>query len=263
MDIEVMKNQKEEYGFTCDDIAKKTGVPVSTVRKVFSGETKHPRRKTLEAMERFFNRSVTYDYLSRPQPLSVSEPGSSYGAMHKNRLFTLDDYYRMPDQPRAELIDGRFYLMAAPNLIHQRLGGYVFAQLFNYISSHGKPCECFQAPTDVQLDPEDDSTIVQPDVFVVCDKNKSENERRVIGAPELVVEILSPANRKHDMVIKKKKYEQVGVREYWIVDPDSFTVTTICFEENSLIHLYSFRDPIPVDLTEGELVMDLSSFYHD
>ena len=263
MTIEEMKQKKEEYGYTCDWIARQTGIPVSTVRKIFSGETKKPRRETMIQLSKLFSRSLTYDYASRPEPVFVSEAAHAYGALEQDRLFTLDDYYRMPDQPRVELIDGHIYLMAAPNVMHQRISYVLQSSLNNYIEKKGKSCFAFAAPTDVQPDAEDDTTIVQPDVFVICDEKKMENPQRIIAAPELVIEILSPSNRNHDLVRKRKKYEKVGVKEYWMVDPEGLTVTTILYENESLIHMYSFKDPVPVELTGGELTIDLSQFYHE
>ena len=263
MTLDEIKQKKDEYGYTCEQISVQTGIPVSTVKKIFSGETKNPRRETLEQLRKLFTRSLTYDYVSRPEPLYVAEAASAYGAPGQDRMFTLDDYYRMPDQPRVELIDGRIYLMAAPNVMHQRISYILQSSINNYINEKGKPCFAFAAPTDVQLDAKDDTTIVQPDVFVVCDEKKLDNPRRIIGAPELVIEILSPSNRNHDLVRKRIKYEKVGVKEYWMVDPDGLTVTTILYENHSLIHMYSFKEPVPVELTEGELTIDLSQFYRE
>ena len=263
MTIEEMKEKKDEYGYTCDWIASQTGIPVSTVRKIFSGETKKPRRETMVQLSKLFNRSLTYDYTSRPEPVFVAEAAGAYGALDQNRLFTIEDYYQMPDQPRVELIDGQLFVMTAPNVIHQRISADIHFALKNYIDKTGKPCLALAAPTDVQLDADDDTTIVQPDVLVVCDEKKLENPKRIVGAPEFVVEILSPSNREHDLVRKRKKYEKVGVKEYWMVDPDGLTVTTILYENNSLIHLYSFKEPVPVEMTGGELIVDLSQFYHE
>lgn len=135
---------------------------------------------------------------------------------------TYADYLTWPDDARYELIDGVAYLMApAPDLPHQDIAGEIYRQLANQLE--GKSCRPFIAPVDVRLPKrkEADSavdTVVQPDVLVVCDSAKLDR-RGVRGAPDFIVEVLSPATSGHDQVRKRALYERAGVREFWLVHP--------------------------------------------
>jgi Uma2 family endonuclease len=135
---------------------------------------------------------------------------------------TYGDYLLWPEDVRYELIDGVAYLMApAPTLDHQEVAGEIFRQLANALRD--KPCRAFIAPVDVRLPKADEAddgidTVVQPDVLVVCDGSRLDR-RGVRGAPDFVVEVLSPGTAGHDQVRKRRVYERSGVREYWLVHP--------------------------------------------
>lgn len=135
---------------------------------------------------------------------------------------TYGDYLDWPEDVRYELIGGLAYLLApAPTVRHQEIAGEIFRQIANALE--GKPCRVLIAPVDVLLPKTDEAdarvdTVVQPDLLVVCDESKV-GERRVRGAPDFVVEVLSPATASHDMVIKRRLYERHGVREYWLIHP--------------------------------------------
>ena len=136
---------------------------------------------------------------------------------------TYGDYLRWSEDVRYELIDGEAYLMAppAPDLAHQDIAGEIFRQVANALE--GMPCRAFVAPVDVRLPKGNEAdekidTVVQPDVLVVCDEKKLDR-RGVRGAPDWVVEVLSPATAGHDLVKKRRVYERAGVKEYWLVHP--------------------------------------------
>lgn len=135
---------------------------------------------------------------------------------------TYGDYLHWPEDVRYELIDGAAYLMApAPTLDHQDIAGEIYRQLGNILQ--GKSCRAFIAPVDVRLPKAQEGdehidTVVQPDVLVVCDPSKLDR-RGVRGAPDLVVEVLSPSTASHDQLLKRRVYEQAGVPEYWLVHP--------------------------------------------
>ena len=134
--------------------------------------------------------------------------------------FTYADYCTWPDDERWELIDGEAYAMGASSLAHQRIIGEIFIQLRNYL--RGKKCQVFLSPCDVRLDADGyDNDVVQPDVLVVCDEKKLEDGKSVVGAPDLVIEVLSPSSSTHDLVRKYLLYQQSGVQEYWVVDHDN------------------------------------------
>jgi Uma2 family endonuclease len=135
------------------------------------------------------------------------------------KRYAYADYALWETDDRYELIDGYPYMMSAPSISHQR----VLVELtFQFVSLlKGKPCEVFVAPLDVCLFGlgDDDETVVQPDLIVICDKSKLD-AKRCNGAPDMVIEILSPSSQAHDTRRKLDKYHQAGVKEYWIVDPD-------------------------------------------
>lgn len=149
-------------------------------------------------------------------------------ALRDHDRHTYADYLGWPGDVRYELIDGIAYLMLlAPDLAHQDVAGEIFAQLHTALA--GKPCRAFIAPVDVRFpkgDEADDSidTVLQPDVLVVCDPAKLDR-RGVRGAPDLVVEVLSPSTAGHDHVAKRRVYERAGVREYWLVHPVDRVIT--------------------------------------
>ena len=141
---------------------------------------------------------------------------------------TYADYLAWPEDARYELIDGTAYLMApAPDLAHQEVAGEIFRQLANALVS--QPRRVFVAPVDVRLPKANEAddqvdTLVQPDVLVVCDEAKLDR-RGVRGAPDFVVEVISPSTSSHDHGLKRAVYERAGVREYWLVHPGDRLLT--------------------------------------
>ena len=169
------------------------------------------------------------------------------GADKKQGEWTVEDYFRIPDDIRVEIIDGVIYDMAAPTKAHQTIAGEIFWQLRNCRKEHGMPCVPMIAPVDVQLG-EDGKTVVQPDVLIVCD-----------GSFDLVLEVISDSSRHKDTVIKLRKYRESGCREYWIVDPKSRKVMVFEFEKADLPKEYTFDDKIPVGISEGLCEVDFST----
>ena len=171
-------------------------------------------------------------------------------ALPEFERYTYTDYYSWDDDKRRELIDGVPYAMAAPGRRHQEILGNLQYQLYGFLK--GKPCKVFTAPCDVRLNADTyDDTVVQPDLLVVCDKSKL-NDRGCVGGPDMVIEILSPSTLLHDMVIKFRWYLNAGVREYWIVDPDSKIVTVYILKNGEYVtHAYSSDETAPVFILDG------------
>jgi Uma2 family endonuclease len=148
--------------------------------------------------------------------------------------YTYADYLTWPDDFRCELIDGKIYMMSpVPNLSHQDVAGEVFFQLKQQLK--GKTCRPMIAPLDVRLPKfgrkrDDEDTVVQPDVLVVCDPSKL-NERGVKGAPDWVIEVLSPSTASKDHIQKRRSYEQAGVREYWLLHPLDHILTLYVLQD--------------------------------
>lgn len=148
----------------------------------------------------------------------------------KNEVWkTIADMEELPQDIRAELIDGVIYDMASPTTVHQRLVGFLYRKIGNYIESKNGTCEVFTAPYDVQLD-KDDYTLVQPDIAVICDSDKI-TDKRCVGAPDWIMEVVSPSTDSRDYKVKLFKYRSAGVREYWIIDPIDKRVVVHRFED--------------------------------
>ncbi|MCR4752537.1 MAG: Uma2 family endonuclease [Eubacterium sp.] len=262
MTIEQMRVRKTELGLTNEMIAEASGVPLGTVQKIFGGATKAPRRLTIEALEQVLKekpeeKEVLYRQRTQAENPKIRETSGVYGALQERKLFTIDDYYALPDERRVELIDGVFYDMAAPSMIHQEILGDLHILFRECVKQHEMPCKVFLSPCDVRLD-RDDYTMVQPDLFVFCHEY-DRDAIRYEGAPDLVIEILSPSTRMKDMILKLQKYQQAGVREYWIVDPKHQNVIVHCFEDEDYSpEQYSFQDVIPVRISGGVCSIDFS-----
>lgn len=162
--------------------------------------------------------------------------------------YTIEDIYALPDGERAELIDGKIYYMAPPSTRHQRIISDIHYRIKDYIIKNNGECEVFPAPFAVFLN-KDDKNYVEPDISVICDKNKI-TDKGCNGAPDWVIEIISPGNKEMDYYKKLFKYQAVKVREYWIVDPIKEMVMVYRFEKETMEE-YSFGEDVPVGIYEG------------
>ena len=165
-------------------------------------------------------------------------------AINEDARFTYADYkaWELKSGERFELIDGIAYAMAAPNMTHQQIVAMLTTVFFTFL--RGKICKVFPAPFDVRLfykENEGDDTVVQPDITVICDEKKRGYEG-CRGAPDLVIEILSPANTAIEMQRKLKLYQDAGVREYWIVDPENMGLTVYRFELGAILFFTYKKD---------------------
>ena len=164
----------------------------------------------------------------------------------KSNTYTIDDIYALPEGQRAELIDGQIYDMAPPSPMHQELVMELSATLRDYIKKNGGSCKVYPAPFSVFLN-EDDRNYVEPDISVICDSSKVDN-RGYQGAPDFIIEIVSPSSQRMDYLTKLFKYRTAGVREYWIVNPLQRTVQVYSFEGTEDSTQYSFYDEITVTI---------------
>ena len=182
----------------------------------------------------------------------VREQASAYGTAEAVHKYTIYDYFHFPDdRQRCEVIDGIIYDMTSPTLHHQWVLTQLGREFSNYIDEHNGDCRAFVAPLDVTPDPADIYTIVQPDVMIICDRSLLEG-KYCEGAPDLVVEILSPSTRRKDLTIKTAKYASAGVREYWIVDIDAERVLVYDFGHGDRIGIYGFDTEVPVGIWDGQ-----------
>lgn len=245
MTIEEMKQKKIQKGYSYTQLSELSGVPLGTIQKVFSGETEHPRYTTLQALERVLR--------DCDDTMVLNDIASDYESMQEKRQgeYTIQDYFAVPEDIRVELIDGVFYDMAAPTFDHQKIAGEIYRQISNYIMDNDGKCEAGIAPIDVQLDC-DDKTMVQPDVLILCNNEKI-LKGRVFGAPDFVLEVISPSTKRKDYFKKLEKYENAGVREYWILDPYKKQLIVFFFEGDIYAQLHNLTQPVPVHIYEGKL----------
>ncbi len=167
----------------------------------------------------------------------------------KKSTYTIEDIYALPDGQRAELIDGELYMMSPPGRMHQELVSELHAQIHSYIKSNHGECKVYPAPFAVFLN-KDERTYVEPDLSIICDKNKLD-DRGCNGAPDWVIEIISPSSQQMDYMTKLFKYRNAGVREYWIVNPKTKTIQSYFWDGEEDSAQFAFSDDVPVQIYDG------------
>ena len=173
----------------------------------------------------------------------------------RTHIYTIDDIYALPDGQRAELIDGQLYMMAPLTRKHQQILLSVSRKIADYIDKNNGSCEVDIAPFAVFLNA-DEKNYVEPDISVVCSLEKL-TDKGCIGAPDWIIEIVSPGSRRMDYYTKLFKYRTAGVREYWIVDPEKNRITVYNFESEDTTE-YTFSDSVKVGIYEN-LIIDFGS----
>lgn len=277
MKLSEIRELKREFGFTNEDLSRMSSVPLSTVQKIMSGEVKSPRYDTLEKLSGALMAVGTEaGWESRTGSSEVHEDNLAYSAddsfaQHRRKTilknmqikkqgdFTLEDYYAIPDERRVELIDGVIYDMNTPLVIHQETLLEIYDQLKAQKGKCYKHCRILVAPVGVQIDRDDKSMLI-PDLTVVCNE-KEIIGRCIYGAPDFVIEVLSKSTMKKDMTVKLNKYSEAGVREYWMVDienKDDLKIIVYNFEQDDIMHIYSFDDKVPVGISGGKCFVDFS-----
>ena len=277
MDLKRLKRMKKLSRLTAQDISVASGIPLSTVQKIFAGQVENPREKTITAIEKVLEKyyppeaglNMDYDYSdeyynagNRVYAERLGREYVDYELDSMYREYTIDDYYAIPDDMRVELIDGRIYNLSAPSVNHQHIVGTIYHFFRNYIDNGHDGCRVFMAPLDVRLDL-DNKTMIQPDLIGFCEHDKDDNgvdprlrlDRNIEGAPDFIVEVISRWSYTRDASLKYDKYLNAGVREYWLVDPFRKTVTVNDFVNDTHV-VYTFDDTVPVMLTGGELTID-------
>ena len=173
----------------------------------------------------------------------------------KQNYYTAEDYWNLPDGQRAELINGQLYAMAPPSRIHQEIVQQLIRVIGNYISEKRGDCKVYPAPFAVNLNA-DDTVYVEPDISVICDKDKL-TEKGCAGAPDWIIEVVSPGSQRMDYLTKLFKYRTAGVKEYWIVNPMQETVQVYIFTESEDSVQYSFNDKVKTGIY-GDLEICIS-----
>ncbi|MBQ9420844.1 MAG: Uma2 family endonuclease [Lachnospiraceae bacterium] len=283
MTIEKMQQIREARGISIAQLAEYTGVPVGTLTKIFAGVTKRPRPATLQAIERvltgdpdrYSGRAAGYEARSLKDdtsPFMVSdgadagvystisgELNSFNGDCDIPGPYRVSDIEKLPEDVRAELINGHLFYLESPTVVHQRIVSTVFFEFESHIRAKKKKCLALMAPTDVQI-MQDDMHIFQPDLLVVC-KHDRITKKRIYGAPDFVLEVLSPSTRRKDLIDKTVWYEKAGVRELWFIDPDRKKLQiydwTKEHEKFQLVQLMPLEGKKAVAISDGELEIDL------
>ncbi len=294
MDRNELRRRKKELRITTGELAVLAGLPVGTVSKVMTGETKNPSYITIEKIDAALCRLETEARLD-----AYSREMAEYIKQHPDETFdplVFEQYYRkkhnLGDSPIipirsngslqgnsgnlalikagstvrdmedlgetrwVELIDGHIFVDQFPGMRHQTIVTELGRRIDMFIRENGGKCRMFNVGVNVYLD-QDDETLVGPDVMVVCDPSKI-TESGVMGAPDWIIEVVSPSSRKKDYGLKLHKYMLAGVREYWIIDPDKSRVTVYVGGEPLLSYLYGFEDDIPVRIYDSALKIRLS-----
>lgn len=189
----------------------------------------------------------------------------SIAKINQNGRYTYKDYLTWPEEENWELIDGTPYMQAAPSWQHQAIIGNIITQFNNYLQ--GKSCFAFPAPFDLRLPEgneidEDVTTVLQPDIAIVCDKNRL-SKTGYNGVPSLVVEVVSPSTSKMDRLFKFNKYEKAGVKEYWIVEPDGKVVSVFTLQSNNRYgrpETYTEEHKVEISILP-DFIVDLSQVF--
>ena len=286
MTLEEMQMRRRVLGYTYKDLADRSGVPLPTVQKIFGGATKTPREATRKALEAVLREGGAGSKgkkirgaVSAIRDNRLSESPEFYGSFssdssagdkapaypllpHKRQgEYTAADREELPAENRTELIDGVLYDLAAPSNVHQVILQEVYAQLRECIRKNGRQCYAFMAPSDVWIDG-NDRTVLQPDLYVICDYSMLSDRHRTVGAPVLVIEVISPSTKSRDFLLKAYKYSAAGVREYWLIDPEKEKITVFNYASDpsgSEREEYSFGDAVPIASAGGKCRIDFKA----
>ncbi len=255
MTVDEMILRKQELGYSFARLSELSGVPQPTIQKIFNKTTSSPRYDTLRALEKVLAPAGSF-VIKEPSAAYASSKGSS--EYPRQGTYTIEDYYALPEDVRAELIDGVIYNMAAPTSFHQIIAGEALVQFHIYIRNKQGKCIPLMSPIDVQLD-RDERTMVQPDLIVVCNPEII-TPKVIFGAPDFVLEVLSPSTRRKDLITKLSKYAEAGVREYWIIDPYGRKVIVYFFDDDDMVPaIYPIDAEIPVNIYHGDLIINLNA----
>lgn len=293
MTVEELRERKKKLKLTTRDLALLADLPQGTVSKILTGETKNPSYLTIErldaalekeemlarihayeqAMQQYFaehpedaGNQRKFEKIYREKnhlnnaPIPYALPREDTSEIQGNlalqtRKMTASALDQLGEQRGYELVDGHLILAEMAGVSHQRMVRKLGKQIDALISDNGGSCEVFDVGVNVFLD-EDDYTLVIPDIAVLCDASKI-CDKGIMGAPDWVIEVVSPSTRKMDYHKKLHKYMDAGVREYWIVDIDRHMVSVCVNGEPMQITIYSFTEDIPVSIYAKKLKINL------
>lgn len=285
------KTRKKALSLTTAEVALLAELPVSTVSKIMTGETKCPTEITIEKIDAALSKEearwrleayllAIKDYcmehkkekfdssefeqvyrkkhdledkpISEANSKSESYPIWGNVAVKRQKSTSVKDFFKMSVENRwIELVDGKIIINEAPGMAHQMLVKSINKQIEHFIDENHGDCQAFDVGVNVQLDANED-TILIPDILVICDKSKIK-DFGILGAPDWVIEVVSPSTRHYDYKKKTYKYLNHGVREVWLVDPEKKVIVTYVDGEYMMSHLYQFGDEVPVSIYDERL----------
>ncbi len=295
MTVEELKARKKKLKLTTKELAYRADLPVGTVSKIFTGETKNPSFLTIEkldaalekeeklarlqayeaAMAQYFKehpedagdqKKFESIYRSRlhlnNEPICYAKPMDDDLEIRDNLALQLrpmiaSDLTDLGEKKAYQLIDGRLIVAEMAGVSHQRMVRHIGRQIDQFISDNGGACEVFDVGVNVYLDA-DEFTLVIPDIAVVCNPSVI-NDKGVWGAPDWIIEVVSASTRKIDYHKKLHKYMDSGVREYWIVDIDRQMVTVCVNGEPMQVIIYGFNQGVPVTIYDKKLIIKVES----
>ncbi len=250
MILEEMQKRRKELGLTYEDVAEKSGVPLSTVQKILGGFTQNPNYRTVLALEEALKpEQPFYQIDEAPYPM-VRETRVEYLAK-QDGTYTIEDIERLPHGVRCELWDGEMILLGSPSDEHERIVSYLVGEFYAYIRRAEGNCVVYASNKGAKRK-EDKRNYLLPDVSVKCSPSKTERD-----IPDFIVEVTSPSSEKRDLIGKTERYQKLGVREYWIVLLQQKKVIVYDFEHDAPVAFYSFEDKIPARIYDGGLQIDM------
>ena len=262
--LQEIKNRKKALKLTTAELADRAGLPVSTVSKIMTGETKNPSYVTIEkiesviAHEEMCRRVYAYfkllkEYIDNHTDETVDqiEFEKKYGNLALDKKLNIDFLHELGEDKQIELINGHLIYNEAPNIHHQMIVQNLGRIIDDFIRSNSGKCRMFNVGVNLYFE-EDDNSLLIPDLVVLCDDSKL-SESGITGTPDWIIEVVSRSTRRVDYNEKMHKYMGTGVREYWIVDPEKERVTTYIEGEPMMAYIYGFDDEIPVYIYDGKL----------
>ena len=263
---------KEKRGYSVAKLSEYSGVPIGTIRKIITGESKQPRTATLNALEKvlagdeavYSGKSYEYDIQSSVSIVAEEPAEYVFGSaasekrntLRKQGDFTIEDYRNLPVGERKELIDGVFYDMATPLFVHQKIVTFLLFEIQSFIRKNKGTCQVITSPSSVQIDC-DEKTMMEPDLYIICDKNKI-RKFGICGAPDFVLEVLSDSSRKKDLGIKLFKYIRAGVREIWYLDLKTAKLITYFADDDYMPNIHVLEGLLGISIYNGKPEIDLS-----
>ncbi len=295
MTVEELKARKKKLKLTTKALAYRADLPVGTVSKIFTGETKNPSFLTIEKLDaalekeeklarlQAYEAAMTQYFKEHPEdagdqkkfeaiyrsrlhlnnePICYAKPMDDDLEIRDNLALQLrpmiaSDLTDLGEKKAYQLIDGRLIVAEMAGVSHQRMVRHIGRQIDQFILDNGGACEVFDVGVNVYLDA-DEFTLVIPDIAVVCNPSVI-NDKGVWGAPDWIIEVVSASTRKIDYHKKLHKYMDSGVREYWIVDIDRQMVTVCVNGEPMQVIIYGFNQGVPVTIYDKKLIIKVES----